>query len=95
LDRFKFVLTALRVVPQPAPSAGGTAGGPVPGRALLPAKDQVILAAALGCRASHLLTGDVRHFRPLIGRPDLAAELIVQTVSDFLVDQAGREDRKA
>ena len=34
----------------------------------LPAKDRPILAAALGCRATVLVTGDRRHFGPLFGR---------------------------
>lgn len=31
-------------------------------------KDRPILAAAIASRSSHLLTGDLRHFGPLIGR---------------------------
>jgi len=34
----------------------------------LPAKDRPVLAAALGCRATALVTGDRRHFGPLFGR---------------------------
>lgn len=34
----------------------------------LPAKDRPILAAALGCRATVLVTGDRRHFGPSFGR---------------------------
>ena len=34
----------------------------------LPAKDQPILAAAIHAKATHLLTGDPRHFGPLYGR---------------------------
>ncbi len=34
----------------------------------LAAKDQPILAAALGCRAHLLVTGDRAHFGPLFGR---------------------------
>lgn len=34
----------------------------------LPAKDQPILAAAIRAKATHLLTGDARHFGPLYGR---------------------------
>ena len=34
----------------------------------LPAKDRPVLAAALGCRATVLVTGDRRHFGPLFGR---------------------------
>jgi hypothetical protein len=41
------------------------------------------------------MTGDVRHFHPLIGRPDLAGGLMVQTVSAFLADQAGGKNHRA
>jgi predicted nucleic acid-binding protein len=34
----------------------------------LPAKDVPILLAAVAARATHLLTGDVRHFGPYFGR---------------------------
>ena len=34
----------------------------------LPAKDRPVLAAALGCRATVLVTGDRRHFGSLFGR---------------------------
>jgi predicted nucleic acid-binding protein len=33
----------------------------------LPAKDQPVLAAAIGCHADILVTGDRRHFGPLFG----------------------------
>ncbi|MEW6487686.1 MAG: hypothetical protein AB1578_07205 [Thermodesulfobacteriota bacterium] len=33
----------------------------------LPLKAQVILAAAIAAKATHLLTGDRRHFGPLYG----------------------------
>jgi uncharacterized protein len=34
----------------------------------LPAKDLPILCAAITARATHLITGDVRHFGPYFGR---------------------------
>ena len=34
----------------------------------LPDKNLPILAAAVGARATHLLTGDITHFGPLLGR---------------------------
>jgi hypothetical protein len=40
---------------------------PPPG-ILLPEKDVPILAAAIEARATHLLTGDLRHFRAYLGR---------------------------
>ncbi|MFZ0928476.1 MAG: hypothetical protein WAN11_07740 [Syntrophobacteraceae bacterium] len=34
--------------------------------------------------ATHLLTGDLHHFGPLMNRPELACSIIVQTVTEFL-----------
>jgi uncharacterized protein len=39
-----------------------------PGGILLPVKDAPILLAAIAARATHLLTGDIRHFGPYFGR---------------------------
>ena len=50
----------------------------------LPAKDCPIYLAALGCRATHLLTGDIRDFGPLMNRPDKTDGILMQTVSQFL-----------
>ena len=47
---------------------------------LLPKKDVPVLAAA--ARATHLLTGDLRHFAPLMAREDLP--LRVLTPGDFV-----------
>ena len=41
---------------------------PLPSPATLPQDDAAILRAAVGMGASHLLTGDVRHFGTLMGR---------------------------
>jgi uncharacterized protein len=40
----------------------------LPSRILLPEKDMPILLAAIEARATHLLTGDVRHFRAYFGK---------------------------
>lgn len=40
----------------------------LPPEAILPEKDQPILRAAIRAGATHLLTGDVRHFGPYFGR---------------------------
>jgi predicted nucleic acid-binding protein len=40
---------------------------PAAATAGLPEKDVPILAAAIAAQATHLLTGDVKHFRPLFG----------------------------
>jgi predicted nucleic acid-binding protein len=42
--------------------------GPLPREVSLPEKDVPILLAAIEARASHLLTGDVRHFGPYLGK---------------------------
>lgn len=43
----------------------------VPAEALLLAeKDVHVLAAALGCGATHLITGDVKHFGPFMERAE-------------------------
>ena len=42
--------------------------GALPGGATLPPKDRPILHAAIGAGATHLLTGDMRHFGAYFGR---------------------------
>jgi predicted nucleic acid-binding protein len=51
---------------------------------ILPAKDVPIFAAAVYCRATHLLTGDTRHFGSLMNQPDVCGGITVQTVAQFL-----------
>jgi len=41
---------------------------PLPARISLPEKDVPILLGAIHARATHLLTGDVRHFGPYFGK---------------------------
>jgi hypothetical protein len=40
----------------------------LPSDILLPEKDIPILAAAIAARATHLLTGDIKHFGPFLGK---------------------------
>ncbi len=47
-------------------------------------KDQPIFRAALGCGATHLLTGDLKHFGPQMNRPEETCGVLVQTVAAFL-----------
>ena len=54
----------------------------------LPEKDRPIFAAAHQCRATHLLTGDKRHFGPFMNDPSQTAGVRIQTVADFLRDVA-------
>jgi len=42
--------------------------GPLPRGVSLPEKDQPILLGAIAARATHLLTGDIRHFDPYFAR---------------------------
>ena len=50
----------------------------------LPKKDKAILRTAESCKATHLLTGDLKHFGPLMGMPDKAHGIKVMTVGEFL-----------
>jgi len=50
----------------------------------LPRKDRPIFQAAYTGAASHLLTGDLKDFGPLMNRPDLTFGILVQTVAEFL-----------
>lgn len=50
----------------------------------LAAKDTVIFQAAVTCRATHFLTGDLQHFGPLMNQPNLSSSITVQTVAEFL-----------
>ena len=45
-------------------------------------KDRPILAAAIAAGATHLITGDLKDFLPLLGRR--VAGVLVQTPADFL-----------
>ncbi len=58
--RLAELLRAVEVVAEADPSS-------VPGDDRLPDKDQPILRAAVGSRATHLLTGDVTHFGRFFG----------------------------
>ena len=49
-------------------------------------KDCPIYLAALGCHATHLLTGDIRDFGPFMNQPQKTDGLTIQTVAQFLED---------
>lgn len=51
----------------------------------LPDKDQPIFLAALAGRATHLLTGDLQHFKKHMNRPELSNGIVIQTVADYLL----------
>ncbi len=50
----------------------------------LPEKDRPIFLTAVKCRATHLLTGDIRHFGPFQNNPSRTAGIAIMTVADFL-----------
>jgi predicted nucleic acid-binding protein len=52
----------------------------------LPEKDRPVFGAVLSCKATHILTGDRRHFGPFMNRPKETMGIVVQTVGDFLSD---------
>jgi hypothetical protein len=51
--------------------------------ALLPEKDRPILEAAIQCKATHLLTGDIKDFGPFMNNANLTGGVVIQTVSGF------------
>ena len=54
----------------------------------LPRKDQPIFQAAAACRATHLLTGDLKDFGAFMSQPEKTSGIRIQTVAGFL-DQHG------
>lgn len=50
----------------------------------LPEKDRPILEAAIQCKATHLLTGDIKDFGPYMNKPEQSGGVIIQKVADFL-----------
>ncbi|MGK5088497.1 PIN domain-containing protein [Bdellovibrionota bacterium FG-2] len=52
----------------------------------LPEKDKPILLSAMQTRATHLITGDQRHFGKYMNRPKPIGGVIIQTPSRFLDD---------
>ena len=75
LERYETLISEILKVP--------TRSGlscPVP----LPEKDRPILEAATQCKATHLLTGDIKDFGPYMNHPGLTGGVVIQTVSEFL-----------
>jgi predicted nucleic acid-binding protein len=75
LERFETVISAILKVPS---RSGLTCQVP------LPEKDRPIVEAAIQCRATHLLTGDVKDFGPFMNHPGSTGGVLIQTVSEFL-----------
>jgi predicted nucleic acid-binding protein len=57
-------------------------GGKLPGGVSLPEKDAPILLAAVAAHATHLITGDLRHFGPLFSKR--IAGFIILPPADYL-----------
>ena len=74
-DRLHAILSDLEVV-EHRPDLDCPAG--------LVEKDRPVFQAALGCGASHLLTGDLKHFGQFMNRPEDTSGVHVQTVAAFL-----------
>jgi uncharacterized protein len=72
-ERLSALLQAIAIVP---------AGGAIPPGIELPVKDVPILASAFAAKATHLLTGDQRHFGALYGRE--ISGCLIQRPADFL-----------
>jgi hypothetical protein len=47
-------------------------------------QDRIIFLSALKCKATHLLTGDIKHFGPFMNKPKITSGIIIQTVAEFL-----------
>jgi predicted nucleic acid-binding protein len=75
LARLKSILSKVRVV---SSVSGPTC--PID----LPEKDRPIFLTAVKCRATHLLTGDIRHFGPFLNNPSQTSGIAIMTVADFL-----------
>ena len=77
LERLDSFLTTVKLVP-----SGGGRMCQIP----LPEKDRPILEAAIRCKATHLLTGDMKDFGPFMNNPDDTYDVLIQTVSEFLAN---------
>ena len=54
-------------------------------------RDRPIFQAAAACRATHLLTGDLKDFGPLMNRSEDTSGVHVLTVAGFLVHLRRRQ----
>jgi predicted nucleic acid-binding protein len=75
MPRLESLLSRLTEVPQPATTRVSIQ---------LPEKDLPIYLAALASRATHLLTGDTRHFGPHMNQPRATGGMVIQTVAEYL-----------
>lgn len=77
VERLGELLENVVEVPEPALRGGAIA-------IELPDKDLPIFVAALAARATHLLTGDLKHFGQHMNSPDKTGGILIQTVADYL-----------
>ena len=83
LDRkFPHALDDLDTLQQGVCLVGHRVGLGFPER--LAQKDQPIFQAALACQATHLLTGDLKDFGPIMNQPENTFGICIQTVAEFL-----------
>ena len=61
--------------------------GGMPRLSGLAIKDQPIFQAALACKATHLLTGDIRDFGRFMDRSADTHGIQIQTVASFMIDR--------
>ena len=85
LERFESLMSEVTKV---SSKSGQTC--PIP----LSQKDRPILDTAIQCKATHLLTGDVKDFGPFMNRPNLTSGVVIQTVSEFLAGLVKSKRRK-
>jgi hypothetical protein len=71
VSELQALLATVRVIADPQPGAA------LPPGVQLPEKDKPILLAAIDGQATHLLTGDVKHFGPYFGQT-IAGVLILR-----------------
>lgn len=86
LKRFEALLTHVT-------KTSCSSGHMCPGQ--LPEKDRPILEAAILCKATHLLTGDIKDFGSYMNKANLTGGVLIQTVSDFLDGLMKPERRNA
>jgi len=75
LSRLEQLMVLLTKGPQPQAMATPIA---------LPEKDQPVFLSARSAGATHLLTGDLKHFGPYMNKPGKSGGLLIQTVADYI-----------
>ena len=84
--RLQALLPGVRIVPEPGTWI-------LPADVLLPEKDRPILAAAIACGATHLITGDFTHFGVWYGQR--IGSVLVLKPAAYLASREEAAQRKA